>query len=105
MLCQIVFCMQSYLLFNSMGHHYDLLVVRFVPLVLLANLVPITIGGVGLRETVGVLILGKEGMTPALVATGLFIVTVVDLFVPAVAGALAYMFSPVRPGSRPDLRA
>jgi len=93
--CQIIFCLQGYLVLNSMGERYEILVVRFIPLVLLANFLPITIGGVGLRETIGVFLLGTEGISAAVVIPSFLTVAVVDLFFPAIIGVALYVLLPI----------
>jgi uncharacterized membrane protein YbhN (UPF0104 family) len=97
--CQIIFCLQCYLVLNSMGERYEILVVRFIPLVFLANFLPITIGGVGLRETVGVFLLSKEGIPAEVVIPSFLIVSAVDLFFPAVIGAALHVLRPARRGA------
>lgn len=93
-LCLLIFCLQCYLMLNSAGQRYDLVVVRFVPLVFLANLAPITIGGLGLRETIGVLLLSGEGVPPAVAMTSFALVSIANLFLPAVVGAALYALWP-----------
>jgi uncharacterized protein (TIRG00374 family) len=93
-LCLLVFCLQCYLMLNSAGPRYDFVVVRFVPLVFLANLAPITIGGLGLRETIGVLLLSGEGIPAAVAMTSFALVSIVNLFLPAVIGAALYALRP-----------
>jgi uncharacterized membrane protein YbhN (UPF0104 family) len=98
--CLLIFCLQSYLMLNSAGQRYDFVVVRFVPMVFVANLIPITIGGLGLRETLGVVLLRGEGIPPAVAMTSFALVTLVNLFLPAVIGAVLVALRPVRRAGR-----
>ena len=98
--CQVIFCLQSYIVLNSMGERYEILVVRFMPLVLLANFLPITVGGVGLRETIGVFLLRMEGISAEVVIPGFLIVAVIDLFFPAAIGAALHMLRTARSGGQ-----
>jgi glycosyltransferase 2 family protein len=95
LLGQIIFCLQIYLVLNSMGERYEMQIIRFIPLVFLGNFLPITIGGIGLRETIAVLVLSKEGISAAVAISSVLIVSVADLFVPAVIGVALYVFSPI----------
>ena len=95
LLGQIIFCLQIYLVINSMGERYEMQVMRFIPLIFLANFLPITIGGFGLRETIAVLVLGKEGISATVVIPSVLIVSAADLFFPAVIGVVLYVFFPI----------
>ena len=87
-------------LIDRLRERYEILVVRFMPLVLLANFLPITVGGVGLRETIGVFLLRMEGISAEVVIPGFLIVAVIDLFFPAAIGAALHMLRTARSGGQ-----
>ena len=49
-----VFILQTFLLLLGLGNPFQPVLVRNLPLVLLGNTVPLTVGGMGLREALGV---------------------------------------------------
>lgn len=58
------------------------------PLVVLSNVVPITIGGLGVREGLAAILLAHYGVSPAHAAVAAFLMFVMNTALPGVAGAL-----------------
>jgi uncharacterized membrane protein YbhN (UPF0104 family) len=58
------------------------------PLVILTNILPITIGGLGVRESVAALLLSHYGVAPADGAVAAFLMFAMNTALPGVAGAL-----------------
>ena len=83
-----VFILQAYLLLIGLGGPARLLLIRDLPLVLLGNTLPLTVGGMGLREALGVFFLGRDGVDPAVALGSVFIVSTANLALPALLGAV-----------------
>lgn len=62
------------------------------PLVILTNVVPLTVAGLGLREGAAVLLLGHYHVPPALAAVSAFAMFFLNTALPGVAGAFVPMF-------------
>lgn len=58
------------------------------PLVVLTNVLPITVGGLGVREGAAVMLLGQYGVGPAHAALAAFLMFVFNTAVPGLVGAL-----------------
>ena len=56
-LCFMVFCVQAYLVLKSIDETVSLDVIILYPAVLIGNLIPISVGGFGVRETFAIVIL------------------------------------------------
>ncbi len=76
----------------GMGTSADLFIVPLIPLVLLANLMPITIGGYGVRETFAVFLFNLKGIKAPVAAGSVGISTFFDLVIPAFIGVGVYLF-------------
>jgi len=69
---------------------FDILsVVIAYPLVMLANLIPITIGGLGVREGVAVVLLGRFGLSQEAAFNSAFLLFLINTALPAVFGIIA----------------
>ncbi|MBI1745118.1 MAG: flippase-like domain-containing protein [Acidobacteria bacterium] len=58
------------------------------PLILLSNLIPLTIGGLGIREGTAMLLLSRHGVSPAAAIDASFLLYFLNTLVPGLAGAL-----------------
>lgn len=58
------------------------------PLVMLANLIPITVGGLGVREGIAVLLLGKFGLPDAVAFNSAFLIFLVNTAFPGLCGLI-----------------
>ena len=58
------------------------------PLVILTNVLPLTIGGLGIREAAAVVLLGHYGVPPAHAALAAFLMFAINTALPGMAGAL-----------------
>jgi uncharacterized protein (TIRG00374 family) len=79
--CLIVFMVQAYLLFHSMGADPPIRVMRFLPIVLIGNWAPVTVGGFGVREAIAVFLMRLDRMPEAVVLNSILLVTLVDLVI------------------------
>lgn len=92
-LCFIIYTIQIYLVLLSMETPSDPLILPLIPIVLLSNLVPITIGGYGIRETFAVFLFESKGIEAAVAASSVGIVTFFDLVIPAFVGTGIQLFT------------
>ena len=81
-----LFILQAYLLLIGLGGPSAPVLIRNLPLVLLGNIAPVTVGGMGLREALGVFFLSRDGVDPAVALGSVFIVSTVNLALPAILG-------------------
>ncbi len=88
MACFLIYITQAYLVLRALGVSADPGVVLLYPLVLLANLVPITVGGYGVRETLAMVVLQVREIPAAKAAASVAIVTFFDLVLPGLTGAV-----------------
>jgi uncharacterized membrane protein YbhN (UPF0104 family) len=65
----------------------DIVILTF-PLVVLTNVLPVTIGGLGIREGAAALLLGTYGISPAHAAIAAFLMFFINTALPGLAGAL-----------------
>lgn len=65
----------------------DVVLLTF-PLVILSNVLPITVGGLGVREGLAVLLLGHYGVSPAHAALAAFLMFFINTALPGILGAL-----------------
>lgn len=79
---QLIFLTQTFIIIHAMGETPDFSTFTVFPFVLFSNLVPINIGGFGLREAAAVALLHPLGISEAAALNGFLIVTLVDLALP-----------------------
>lgn len=101
LLCFLVYLAQVSLLMRAMGQVITLPVLVLLPVVMVSNLVPITPGGLGMREGLAVLVLKTEGVSEAVAFGSFFLTTVLDLVIPALAGSLLLL--PGGPSGMPSV--
>ena len=92
-----VFILQAFLLLLGLGSPFEPILIRNLPLVLLGNIAPVTVGGMGLREALGVFFLSRDGVDPAVALSSVFIVSTVNLAFPAILGAGLNLWSGFKP--------
>jgi len=90
--CFFIFMLQVYCLILGFGENVSIDIILFFPVILFSNLAPITIGGFGLRESMAVLILGPQNVPAAVAMGSFFIVTIIDLLIPAFFGIFIFAF-------------
>ncbi|MBN1342233.1 MAG: flippase-like domain-containing protein [Phycisphaerae bacterium] len=101
--CPALFLIQAYLALRGMGERPEPLAIALFPIVLLSNLVPVTVGGIGLREATAVLLLKPQGLTEAAVLNSFLLVTLVNLALPCVlAGLLRHLKPALLPKGGPE---
>lgn len=88
--CFAIFIFQCFLMLHALGYPVHWQVMGWFPLILAANVLPITIGGFGIREWTAVWILQAENIPPAVAANSVFVVSVSDLVLPAVVGVVLH---------------
>ena len=85
-LCFTIFCFQAYLVLKSIDQTVSLNVILLYPAVLIGNLIPISIGGFGVRETFAIIILQQRNITREAALSSISIVALLDLVLPALIG-------------------
>lgn len=86
--CFLIYIGQAYFVLGSLGMMADPSIMLLFPLVLLANLMPITIGGYGVREILAVVVLSSKGIPEAVAAASVAVVTFFNLVVPGLIGVV-----------------
>lgn len=85
--CSIDIC-QYYLLINSFSHIEMLDVLVVYPAVILTNILPLTIGGLGVREGMSVYVLSYYQVPPEAAASASLLLFVINTLLPALVGAV-----------------
>ena len=88
LVCFVIYIIQAYLVLRALGVAADPQLILLFPIVLLANLVPITVAGYGVRETLAVVVLQFREVPEMKAAASVAFVTFFNLVVPGVAGLL-----------------
>jgi 2-polyprenyl-3-methyl-5-hydroxy-6-metoxy-1,4-benzoquinol methylase len=102
MVCFLIYITQAYLVLRALGASADPGVVLLYPLVLLANLVPITVGGYGVREALAVVVLQLREIPEAKAAASVAVVTFFDLVVPGLVGVVLRGLGKVPPSNEQE---
>lgn len=84
--------MQIYIILLSMGTIGDPRIIPLIPLVLLTNLVPITIGGYGVRETAAVFLFKLKYIKEAVAASSVGLASFFNLVIPGFVGVGFYLY-------------
>ena len=92
---------EFYVLLNSFETVPLKVVLAVLPLIMLINLVPITIGGLGIREGAAMLLMEKFGVTQAAAVNAAFLLFFLNVFVPAFIGALWLMVGHLKESGHP----
>lgn len=77
---------QLYLLLFSFGYAGGIKVISFFPIILLANVLPITISGIGIREMASAIILNRYGVDKETAINASFFWFLIDVVLPALLG-------------------
>lgn len=85
---QIIFSIQAYIIIWAMGYPAPVSTIFLATLVSLGNLLPISVGGIGVRETIAVILLGHYGVPQSAAFNSFFLVSVCNLLIPSVLGAV-----------------
>ncbi len=87
-----VFCLQAYYFIRCFEEISFLNVLKSFPLIALVNVLPITVGGIGLRENAAIFILGKFSISPGVAASVSFMLFFIDIVIPGIIGLLIWTF-------------
>ena len=85
-LVSIIDLFQFYILINAFSFVSISGVLAAYPLVILANIVPITIGGVGIREGVSAIVLGRFNVAPEIALSASFVLFCINTLLPGLIG-------------------
>jgi len=91
-LTMLVFFLQAYLLLLSFGFGNLAVVFLVFPLILLTNLIPITIGGFGVREGSASILLGFYGVPVSISVVVALFLYLFDTIIPGIFGSIAFLF-------------
>lgn len=84
------------ILLSWRGWSFDVVFLTF-PIVVLTNVLPVTIGGLGVREGAAALLLSHYGVSPADAALAAFLMFCINTALPGLVGAL--LLPPASPGA------
>ncbi|MBX3330266.1 MAG: flippase-like domain-containing protein [Nitrospira sp.] len=79
---------QFYLIANSFDSVKFLHVLAVYPLIILSNLIPLTIGGIGIREAMSMYALSFFNVNPETAVSASFLLFAINTFIPGVTGGL-----------------
>lgn len=88
MLAFIITLSQCFLLINSFESVSFAVVFAVFPIVIISNILPFTIGGLGVREGVAVVLLSFFGVSASAAANSSFLLFFINTLTPGVIGAL-----------------
>ncbi len=91
-----VYFLQAYLLLNAFQSVTVATVLMVFPLVLLTNLVPITIGSLGIREGVAIYLLAPFGVAAEVAVSVSLLLFLFDTIIPGILGSLLFSL-PAKP--------
>ena len=86
LICYILVLFEASLLLMSFGKSFNPGILIAYPLVMLANLIPITVGGLGIREGFAILLLGRFGIPDGIAFNLAFLVFLINTALPALWG-------------------
>ncbi|MBN1883992.1 MAG: flippase-like domain-containing protein [Candidatus Krumholzibacteriota bacterium] len=96
-----VFCLQAYFFILCFEEISFMSVLKAYPMIALINVLPITIGGIGLRENAAILILGRFSISPGVAASVSFMLFFIDIVIPGIIGLLIWTFFKRKSAGRP----
>lgn len=91
-LTMLIFFLQAFLLLQSFSFGSIGVVFLIFPLILLTNLIPITIGGFGVREGVASILLGLYGVPVSVSVVVVLCLYLFDTIIPGILGSIAFLF-------------
>ncbi|MEO1483969.1 MAG: lysylphosphatidylglycerol synthase transmembrane domain-containing protein [Myxococcota bacterium] len=77
---------QLFVLLWAVGANVSLGTLAYIPLIQLSDAVPLTVGGVGIREWVGLQILPQVGVTPSMAVSAVLLQSLITNILPGVVG-------------------
>jgi glycosyltransferase 2 family protein len=77
---------------------FDIVFLTF-PMVVLTNVLPITIGGLGVREATAAALLGHYGVSPSHAVLAAFLMFAINTALPGIVGAVVLPFASSRPAT------
>lgn len=93
-LTMLVYFLQAYLLLSAFHPVAVTTILMVFPLILLTNLVPVTIGGLGIREGVAIYLLSQFGVPTGVAVSVSLLLFLFDTVIPGVLGSLLFSFQP-----------
>lgn len=78
--------LEAFFLLRAFGYSFNLGIFIAYPLVMLANLIPITVGGLGVREGFSILLLSRFGIPDSVAFNLAFLIFLINTALPAVWG-------------------
>ncbi len=87
-LCFVIFCLQMTIVLQGFNTSLSLLVFFHFPVVLIGNLIPVTIGGFGVREFIGIYALQHYAVSRESIVASIAIVAFIDLVIPSIIGMM-----------------
>jgi len=88
LLASIIDIIQFYLLINAFSLINFIDVVAVYPIIILTNILPLTIGGVGIREGVSIIVLSQYGIPPEVAVNASFLLFCINTLLPGMLGTL-----------------
>ncbi len=95
LMCFLIYVTQAWLMLRAMDLAADPAVAILYPFVLLANLLPITVGGYGLRESLAVVVMRSRDVSEIQAAASVALVTFFNLVIPGLVGVVLRVFGKV----------
>lgn len=86
--CFVIFCFQMTLVLTNLYPEIPLSVFFDFPFVLFGNLIPVTIGGFGVREFIGIYVLQNYAVTREAIIASISLVAFIDLVIPSILGMI-----------------
>lgn len=91
-LYMLITIFQYYLILNQIGHISFFNTFISVPLILFANTIPITYGGLGLREAFAITVLQRYAYEPSQAVTASLTIFIINTVLPSLVGAVLLLF-------------
>jgi hypothetical protein len=88
LLAFLIVLLQFGLILSSWRHWSGEIIFLTFPLVVLTNVLPLTVGGLGVREGAAAVLLGRYGVPPADAALAAFLMFVINTALPGIFGSL-----------------
>lgn len=88
LLASVIDILQFYLLINAFSTITLFSVIAVYPIIILTNILPLTIGGIGVREGVSIILLSKYGIPPESAVNASFLLFCINTLLPGILGTL-----------------
>jgi hypothetical protein len=86
----IFITLQFYIIMNMYQTLKLKVVIASLPVIQLTNLLPITIGGIGVRESLSILVMDVYEVPSQIAAVGAFSLYLIDVLIPGIAGLILF---------------